>query len=123
MNISKVMIVDDDDNIRFIAATSLEGLTDWTVLPVSSGHEAITTCLAEKPDVVLLDMMMPDMDGITTLKNLREKCNPPPVVIFMTAKVQAQEVEQYLQLGIKGLIIKPFDPMQLPSEVERIISE
>ncbi|MBY0551228.1 MAG: response regulator [Candidatus Obscuribacterales bacterium] len=123
MLINKIMIVDDDDNIRFIAITSLEGLTEWTVLPASSGKEALAVCLSERPEVVLLDMMMPEMDGVTTLKHLLEQCDPPPVVIFMTAKVQAHELEQYSQLGIKGIISKPFDPMTLPSQVMSILTE
>lgn len=63
---------------------------------------------------------MPEMDGVTTLEHLLEQCDPAPAVIFMTDKVQAYEIEQYSQLGIKEISSKPFDPMSLSAEVERI---
>ncbi|MBX9689051.1 MAG: response regulator, partial [Candidatus Obscuribacterales bacterium] len=123
MTIERVLLVDDDPRIRKIAQISLEGVGGWKVHLVASGFEAIETAVKEKPDVILLDVMMPEMDGPTTLSKIREIkeiANIP--VIFFTAKVQKQELDSYLALGAAGIISKPFDPMKLPSEIEEIVS-
>ena len=122
MSIQRVLLVDDDPRIRKIAQISLEGVGKWNVLIVASGFEAIETALRERPDVILLDVMMPEMDGPTTLAKLRENqeiANIP--VIFFTAKVQKQELDSYLALGAAGIISKPFDPMKLPGEITEIV--
>jgi CheY-like chemotaxis protein len=121
--IKKVLLVDDDQNIRFVAQMALEGLTDWKILVAESGAEAIKSAVNEKPDLILLDMMMPGMDGPTTYANLKEYNDLALVpVIFMTAKVQTHEVESHLKLGAAGVIAKPFDPMNLHTEILRILS-
>lgn len=122
MPIQKVLLVDDDPRIRKIAQISLEGVGGWQVSLVASGFEAIEVALKEHPDVILLDVMMPEMDGPTTLSKIREKeeiANIP--VIFFTAKVQKQELDSYLALGAAGIISKPFDPMKLPQEIKEIV--
>lgn len=120
--INKILIVDDDANIRLITEMSLEGLTDWQILAVGSGAEAISTTENESPDLILLDMMMPAMDGVECFTKLKEKLGTSaPPVIFMTAKVQKEEVEHYKSLGAAGVITKPFDPMQLPTQIEAIL--
>ena len=82
--------------------------------------DAVLDC---SPDVILLDVMMPGMDGITALKKLRETYKDAlPPVIFMTAKAQRHEVQSYYQLGVAGVIIKPFDPLTLPSEIQDILN-
>lgn len=121
--IEKVLMVDDDDNIRLIAEMSLEGLTDWHLLMASGGKEALALIEKECPDLVLLDMMMPDMDGITVLQEMKSRFQgKSPTVIFMTAKVQTQEVAQYIQMGAAGVIMKPFDPMTLPDNINEILA-
>lgn len=118
MNIQKVLIVDDDPNIRMIAQTSLECLTEWTIVMATNGSEALVVAAKEQPDVILMDMRMPGMDGLTALSKLREQ--PETIstpVIFLTANVQTQEVQAYIKDGAKGVISKPFDPMTLPSEI------
>ena len=120
--INKVLIVDDDQNIRFVAQVSLEGLTKWNIVLAESGEEALRKASEEKPDVIVLDMMMPGMDRPTTFAKLREQEGLAQVpIIFMTAKVQTHEVQSYLQLGAAGVITKPFDPMKLPDEIRRIV--
>lgn len=121
-NITKVLLVDDDANIRFVAQMSLEGLTTWNIILAESGEEALTKAKSDVPDLILLDMMMPGMDGPTTFAKLKEEtaCAQIPV-IFMTAKVQTHEVESYLELGAAGVIAKPFDPMKLADEICRIL--
>ncbi|HEY9681089.1 MAG TPA: response regulator [Oculatellaceae cyanobacterium] len=120
--IKKVLLVDDDQNIRFVAQMSLEGLTTWEITAAESGEDALKKVSDKIPDVILLDMMMPGMDGPTTFAKLRERAELANVpVIFMTAKVQTHEVESYLQLGAAGVITKPFDPMSLADEIRQIV--
>lgn len=119
----KVLIVDDDANIRLLIKMSLDALTKWQVLVAESGQQAIEIVGKDKPDLILLDRMMPEMDGIQTLLELRktaEGANVP--VIFLTAKVQQQEMEEYSQSGVKGIITKPFDPMTLHKKVQELMT-
>lgn len=121
--IEKVLMVDDDANIRLIAEMSLEGLTDWQLSMASCGKEALAQIEANCPDLVLLDMMMPDMDGIAVFKEIKSRYGTnAPRVIFMTAKVQTHEVDQYVTMGAAGVIMKPFDPMCLPDNIKQILS-
>ncbi len=124
MEIKQVLLVDDDSNIRILAQMGLEGLTDWKVELASSGAEALSKATETKPDLIILDVMMPGMDGPTTLGELRkvETLNDIPV-IFMTAKAQTHEVELYQKMGAKGIITKPFDPMSLPDDIQGILSK
>src|SRR4051812_22209936 len=110
-------MIDDEPDIRRIGQFSLSAVGKWTVVLASSGSEAVELATREKPDVILLDVMMPGMDGPSTLGKLRENAGTAQIpVIFMTAKVQRQEIERYLQLGARGVIHKPFDPMMLPKQ-------
>ena len=123
MNIEKVLLVDDDPNIRRIAQISLQKLGPWAVDMASSGREALTLLGSSRPDVVILDVMMPEMDGPTTLlamqNNLPLYTGP---VIFMTAKVMANEVDEYISKGAAGVICKPFNPKELAGQVREICS-
>ena len=124
MTIRKVMLVDDDDDIREIGTMALSEVGQWQVVEAASGSEALTACERETPDVVLLDVMMPEMDGPTTFHSLRKlKSGKEVPIIFMTAKVQKHEVEGYLKLGAQGVIRKPFDPLTLPDEVRQIVGQ
>lgn len=120
----KVLLVDDDTNIRMVAVMGLEDEMDWEIQEASSGQEAIQLASEQKPDLILLDMMMPGMDGISTFGKLREldtvKDTP---IIFMTAKVQPEEIESYKSLGARGVIIKPFDPITLAQEIHEILGQ
>ena len=124
INIKQVLLVDDDQNIRTLAQMGLEGLTDWKVELAASGAEAITKAIAIKPDLIILDIMMPGMDGPTTLSELRkvEALSSIPV-IFMTAKAQTHELELYQSMGARGIITKPFDPMTLPDDIQGILNK
>jgi CheY-like chemotaxis protein len=94
------------------------------VLLAENGAEGMETAKAHKPDLILMDMMMPEMDGLSVLRKLR---NDPALestpVIFMTAKVQRDEVARYLEAGAAGVVHKPFDPMTLPDEIRRILND
>jgi two-component system, OmpR family, response regulator len=123
LEIKKILLVDDEPDIRTIGQMSLQMVGKWEVMMAASGIDALLLLQTEKPDLILLDVMMPILDGPATLAKLKqspETANIP--VIFMTAKVQRQEIEHYLQLGVCGVISKPFDPIQLPQEILTIIA-
>lgn len=124
MNIQKVMVVDDDDDIRLVAELAIVRIGCWSVVSAASGEEALELARRELPDVILLDAMMPVLDGPSTMLKLREEEATAAIpVIFLTARVQHHEVERYLSLGARGVIRKPFDATALPSEVRRILQE
>jgi two-component system OmpR family response regulator len=119
--LAKILMVEDEPDIRAIAKLALEAVGGYTVELASSGSEALTLYPTFRPDLVLLDVMMPGMDGIETLARLRELAgDQAPAVIFMTAKVQRHEIERYLSLGALDVITKPFDPMTLSAVVRAI---
>jgi CheY-like chemotaxis protein len=123
MEINRVMLVDDDPDIRRIAQLTLNRVAGWEVLPACSGFEAMEMLSAQKPDIILLDVMMPGMDGLKTLAKIRERPELSHIpIVFMTAKVLRHEVDGYLALGAAGTITKPFNPITLPSEVRLIVS-
>jgi len=118
-----VLLVDDDDDIRTIGRIALQDVGGFRTLVASGGKEALAVACADVPDVVLLDVMMPGMDGPATLQALRNAPETAHVpVIFLTAKVQRPEVERYLALGALGVLPKPFDPMTLHEEVRRLLA-
>jgi two-component system OmpR family response regulator len=120
----RLLLVDDDDAIRTIAAITLERVGGWTVIPASSGQAGLEAAQDDGPfDAVLLDVMMPGLDGPTTLRRLREGILQPSVpVIFLTAKVGEAEETRLRALGAAGVIAKPFDPIALPGELQRIVN-
>ena len=121
-SIAKVLLVDDEPDIRKIGEMSLRRVGGWDVVLASSGREAVALAASARPDVILLDVMMPDMDGPTALAELRARPATAEVpVIFITAKVQKHEIDRYLSLGVAGVIRKPFDPLGLPADVLRIV--
>lgn len=121
LKIEKIFLVDDDPNIRRIAEISLKKLGPWQVELAASGRELLALLKQGKPDLLILDVMMPEMDGPTTFQTVREQFpNLKLPVIFMTAKVMSHEVDEYLNLGAAGVICKPFNPKDLADEVRSI---
>ena len=121
MTIATVLMVDDDPHIRRIGELCLKAVGKWRVVLSASGAAAVDAAAAEQPDVILLDVMMPGLDGPMTLEALRARPETAAIpVIFMTANVQDHEVERYLRLGALGVISKPFDPMKLAGEIRRL---
>ncbi|MBA3593436.1 MAG: response regulator [Polaromonas sp.] len=119
--LARILYVEDEPDIRMVAQMALEAVGGFTVIACASGSEALAAAPGAAADLLLLDVMMPGMDGPSTLKALRElpaTANTP--VIFMTAKVQAAEVAQYMALGAIEVIHKPFDPMELSAQIGRI---
>ena len=123
MSISSVLLVDDDDDLRLIGRMALADVGGWEAWLASSGPEAVSLAKAHVPDVILLDMMMPDMDGQAVFEQLRaDDATSRIPVIFMTAKVAEHEVAEYLELGAVGVIGKPFDPLSLADQVRGILA-
>jgi two-component system, OmpR family, response regulator len=116
-----VLLVDDEDDIRRLARMSLERVGGWTVTDAGSAGEALAAAREQRFDAVLLDVMMPDVDGPGTLALLRPVIGPDVPVVFLTAKVQPADVARLRELGAAGVLAKPFDPMGLPGELERLL--
>ena len=120
-DLQRILYVEDDPDIQAIAVMVLETIHGFTLEVCSSGNEAVQKAEAFNPDLILLDVMMPNMDGPETLERLREfPTLAVTPVVFMTAKVQPQEVQAYLDLGAVGVIAKPFDPMILADQLREI---
>ncbi|MCF4121097.1 response regulator [Antribacter sp. KLBMP9083] len=118
----RILVVDDDDTIREVVRTGLEVVAGWEVQVASNGAEAIDLCRADPPDAVILDVMMPTMDGPTTVARLlgdpRTRYVP---VVLLTAKAQAADLRHWSDLGVAGVIAKPFDPLRLPHQVADLL--
>jgi CheY-like chemotaxis protein len=118
-----VLLIDDADDVREVAQMSLEVTGGWHVLAASSGPEGLDLARRSRPDVILLDVMMPGMDGPTTYHELLADPELRSIpVIFLTAKVQSSEHERLLALGARGVLAKPFDPLGLSQQVLDLIS-
>ena len=118
----RILVVDDEDDIREVAQLSLEMIAGWEVIAARSGAEGVRRAEEELPDAILLDVMMPDMDGPTTFRRLRD--NPATAaipVILLTARAQSGDRERLEGLGVAGVLSKPFDPMELSRQVSDVL--
>lgn len=120
----KVLIIDDDDDVRCVAEMSLGLIGGMVVISASGGPEGFDLALSEHPDFILLDLMMPIIDGAATLESLQadERTSSIPVV-FLTARGQDAETARLLRLGARGVLHKPFDPLTLASEITAILTQ
>ncbi|UTA79650.1 response regulator [Halomonas sp. XH26] len=118
----RVMCVEDDPDIRDIALMALEDVGGLTVKICESGEQALREVGEFAPQMFLLDVMMPGMDGPSTLRELKSQgyISASIAVAFMTAKVHPEEVARYKEVGATGVIAKPFDPMTLADDVRAI---
>ncbi len=121
MSSGRLLLVDDEPDIRAIARMALERVGGWQVTAVGCAADALAAAESEPPDVVLLDVMMPDVDGPEMFARLRPLLGEDVPVIFLTARAQAADVARLRALGAAGVIAKPFDPLGLPGEVAGII--
>ena len=113
-----ILIIDDEDDIRDVAALSLETIAGWSVVMANSGASGIERAAAERPDAILLDVMMPGMDGPTTFQELRKNPKTAKIpVILLTAKVQGHEQRRFAGLGFNAILLKPFDPLTLSHQM------
>ncbi|MGY6631137.1 MAG: response regulator [Wenzhouxiangella sp.] len=122
--VNRILYVEDDPDIQAIAVMALETVAGMTVKACSSGAEALAAAEGFAPDLIVLDVMMPGMDGPTTLTALRDLpslIDTP--VIFVTAKTQSDEIQRLKALGARGVITKPFDPMTLGQRLEALAAQ
>lgn len=118
LTIDKVLVVDDDDYIRRIAEISLKKVGKWNVLLAKNGFEAVTIAKDEKPDLIVMDVTMPGQDGPATFLKLKEESETSSIpVIFLTGRVDQEDIDRFMELGIAGVIEKPFDPLKLPERI------
>jgi len=121
MKLQKILMAEDELDIQIVARLALEAVGGFSVEICSSGSEALEAAPRFVPDLILLDVMMPGMDGVTTLQALRAMPQfAATPVVFMTAKVQPSEIALYKQAGALDVICKPFDPMTLSQTVTEI---
>lgn len=118
--LKRVMCLEDDPDIQMVLRFALE-MEQIDFLVSDDGRDAVKMATEFKPDVILMDVMMPHSDGPTTLKTLQVDPQTASIpVVFMTARIQPQEVRDYVALGVKGVIAKPFDPMTLLAQLREI---
>jgi CheY-like chemotaxis protein len=118
----KVLIIDDEDDIREVAALSLESVAGWEVVTANSGSQGLARAAEHQPDAILLDVMMPGMDGPTTFRELRK--NPVTAkipVLLLTAKVQSSDQRRFSDLGVEAVLFKPFDPLTLSDQIASVL--
>lgn len=118
----RVLIIDDEDDVREVAQTSLEMMGGWEVSTAGSSTEGLIKAEAEQPDAVLLDVMLPDMDGPTTFHRLQENPRTQRIpVILLTAKVQVADQRRLAGLGVAAVLTKPFDPIALAAQIAEVL--
>lgn len=119
-----VLLVDDEEDARSIITLGLEMSTNWVILTASSGREALNLAAAHLPDVILLDMMMPEMDGRETLQHLKENPETRNIpVILATAKSQPNQVENFQELDVIAVFTKPFRPLDLAQQILQALTQ
>ena len=122
MEIRKILLAEDEEDIRKVAQISLQFRGGWEVLLATNGEECLVKAASDRPDLILLDCMMPKLDGYETCRRLKLDPSLRDIpVIFLTAKAQESEVKKGLSLGAVGYLIKPFNPMSLAAEIKQIL--
>jgi len=118
----RILIIDDEEDIRDVVALSLETVAGWDVMVASSGAQGLARAIEHLPDAILLDVMMPGMDGPTTLHELRKNPDTAKIpVLLLTAKVQASDQRRFADLGAEAVLFKPFDPMTLSTRIAAVL--
>ncbi|QIR37379.1 response regulator [Tolypothrix sp. PCC 7910] len=110
----RILVIDDEKNLCTVIKACLENIGRWQVLVAQSGTEGLAVAKSEHPDAILLDVMMPDIDGMSLFHSLQDNLTTNGIpVILLTAKVQTVDLNEFSQLAIAGVISKPFDPLRL----------
>jgi len=114
----RILIIDDEEDIREVAGLSLETVAGWEVVLADSGAQGLARAAEHQPDAILLDVMMPGMDGPTTFRELRKNPITSHIpVILLTAKVQSSDQKRFADLGVEAVLFKPFDPLTLSDQI------
>jgi CheY-like chemotaxis protein len=122
MSTKRILLIDDEKSISLVIQMSLNELADWTVLTADSSAEGLRQAQLEKPDAILLDLMMPEMDGFTVLRKLKENPETYDIpVILLTAKVQLGGFKPSDEQQFSGILAKPFDPLTLADQITNIL--
>lgn len=122
MAAKRILMIDDEERIQEVVQTCLEILSGWEVLTAGSGKEGLLKAETQQPDAILLDVSLPEMDGLEIFNRLEENPATESIpVILLTAKVQPADRAKFTQLGVAGVITKPFDPVQLASQVASVL--
>jgi CheY-like chemotaxis protein len=122
MSKKRILVIDDEKNLCTVIKACLENIGRWQVLVAQSGTEGLAVAKTEHPDAILLDIMMPDMDGMSLFHSLQDNLTTHKIpVILLTAKVQKVDLNEFSQLAIAGVISKPFDPLQLSELVAKTL--
>lgn len=117
-----ILIIDDEEDVKEIVQMGLEMAADWNVITASTGKEGLELAVTKQPEVILLDLMMPEWDGKETLKYLKANLNTASIpVILMTAKTQSAIALELSKLDLAGVITKPFRPLELPEQINNIL--
>ncbi len=122
MPAKRILVIDDEKNLCIVIKACLESIGCWQVLVAQSGSEGLALAVKEHPDAILLDVMMPDIDGIALFHELQSNLATQNIpVILLTAKVQTIELDEFSLLGVAGVIAKPFDPLRLSEQVAKTL--
>lgn len=122
MTTKRILVIDDEDGIREIIQICLEAAAGWEVETAASGREGLATAQSMQPDAILLDVMMPDMDGPTTFERLQSNAATRHIpTILLTAKAKVSEQQQFIDLGLTGVITKPFKAQDLVNQIRKIL--
>jgi CheY-like chemotaxis protein len=118
-----ILLIDDEPNLASVIAVCLESFKGWSVRVTNSGKEALSIVESLQPDAILLDVMMPEMDGIQVYQQLQTNSHTQNIpVILLTAKVQNSDREQFAKLGVAGTIAKPFDPIKIADQIAQLLN-
>lgn len=118
----RILLIDDEDDIREVASLTLEATAGWNVITASSGAEGIRMAESEQPEAIVMDVMMPDMDGPTTFREMQKNPAVSDIpVVLLTAKVQSVDQRRFKDLGVAAVLFKPFDPMTLAQQIAEIL--
>ena len=118
----RILFIDDELNVRQVVKACLETLGGWNVLLAASGQEGLLMAMSEQPDAILLDVMMPDMDGLACLRQLQsEPVTGSIPVVFLTARLSLTEPRRFQELGVKGAIAKPFNSLTLVPQIAKAL--
>ncbi len=122
MKTKRILVIDDEESIQKVVSLSLKMEANWEIICASSGKEGLRAAEAQQPDAVLLDVMMPEMDGIATFERLNNNRQTQAIpVILLTAKTGTAEKRLFQKIGVTGVITKPFNPLALASQMAKLL--